>query len=110
MALGASRLRNLVSHVIPNAIAPAVALASLQVGGAILIEAGLSFLGLGDPDASSWGYMLNNAQPFVRRAWWMSVFPGVAVGLAVLGVNLLGDSVTESLDPRLRERREPSAA
>jgi peptide/nickel transport system permease protein len=108
-ALGASRLRNLVSHVVPNSFAPAVALASLQVGGAILIEAGLSFLGLGDPGATSWGYMLNNAQSFVRRAWWMSLFPGVAVALAVLGVNLLGDFVTETLDPRLRKHARASS-
>lgn len=101
-ALGASPWRNLWVHAIPNAIAPVVALAALQVGGAILIEAGLSFLGLGDPNVISWGYMLNNAQAFVRRAWWMSLFPGAAVALTVLGVNLLGDALNDRWNPRSR--------
>lgn len=101
-ALGAPAWRTLLSHVLPNTIAPVVALASLQVGSAILIEAGMSFLGLGDPNVISWGYMLNNAQSFVRQAWWMSVFPGLAVVLAVLGVNLLGDALNDYWNPRSR--------
>lgn len=101
-ALGSSPGRNLRTHVLPNTIAPVVALASLQVGGAILIEASLSFLGLGDPNVISWGYMLNNAQSFVRRAWWMSVFPGLAIAVAVLGVNLLGDALNDFWNPRSR--------
>ncbi len=101
-ALGSSQLRILRVHVLPNTIAPVVALASLQVGGAILIEASLSFLGLGDPNVISWGYMLNNAQSFVRRAWWMSVFPGMAVAVAVLGVNLLGDALNDFWNPKAR--------
>ena len=101
-ALGSSPGRNLWTHVLPNTIAPVVALASLQVGGAILIEASLSFLGLGDPNVISWGYMLNNAQSFVRRAWWMSVFPGLAIAVAVLGVNLLGDALNDFWNPRSR--------
>ena len=101
-ALGSSSWRNLRTHVLPNTIAPVVALASLQVGGAILIEASLSFLGLGDPNVISWGYMLNNAQSFVRRAWWMSVFPGMAIAVAVLGVNLVGDALNDFWNPRSR--------
>ncbi len=101
-ALGASRWRTLWVHVLPNAIAPVVAMASLQVGGAILIEAGLSFLGLGDPNVMSWGYMLNNAQSFVRRAWWMSIFPGAAVAVAVLGINLVGDALNDHWNPKHR--------
>lgn len=101
-ALGSSPWRNLWAHVLPNTIAPVVALASLQVGGAILIEASLSFLGLGDPNVISWGYMLNNAQSFVRRAWWLSVFPGAAIAVAVLGVNLLGDALNDFWNPRSR--------
>lgn len=104
-ALGASPFQNLITHVLPNALGPVIALASLQIGGAILIEAGLSFLGLGDPNVIGWGYMLNNAQAFVRRAWWMSLFPGAAVALAVLGVNLLGDSLTDRWSPHLRTVR-----
>jgi peptide/nickel transport system permease protein len=102
-ALGASKLDNLARHVIPNAVAPVIALASLQVGGAIIIEAGLSFLGLGDPNVISWGYMLNNAQAFVRRAWWLSFFPGLAVAMAVLGVNLIGDALTSAWNPQSSE-------
>ena len=101
-ALGSSSWRNLRTHVLPNTIAPVVALASLQVGGAILIEASLSFLGLGDPNVISWGYMLNNAQSFVRRAWWMSAFPGMAIAVAVLGVNLVGDALNDFWNPRSR--------
>ncbi len=104
-ALGSSPWRNLRAHVLPNTIAPVVALASLQVGGAILIEASLSFLGLGDPNVISWGYLLNNAQSFVRRAWWMSVFPGLAIAVAVLGVNLLGDALNDFWNPRSRSSK-----
>ncbi len=99
-AVGAPAPRLLWTHILPNAIAPAVALAALQVGGAILIEAGLSFLGLGDPNRVSWGYMLNNAQPFVRRAWWLSVFPGAAVAMTLLGINLLSDALSDRVPAR----------
>jgi peptide/nickel transport system permease protein len=75
-------------------------LAALQVGGAILVEAGLSFLGLGDRSVVSWGMLLNDAQQFVRRAWWMSVFPGAAITLTVLGLNLFADGLNEALSPR----------
>ena len=71
---------------------------------AILLEAGLSFFGLGDPNRMSWGLMLNTAQGFLRRAWWMSVFPGAAIALAVLAFNLFGDGINDALNPRLRER------
>jgi peptide/nickel transport system permease protein len=92
-ALGAGGPRTLVRHVLPNVLAPVVAYAALQVGHAILLEASLSFLGFGDPNQISWGYLLNNAQAFVRRAWWLSVFPGASIALAVIGVNLLGDGL-----------------
>lgn len=104
-SLGASPLRNLMTHILPNALAPVIVNASLQVGRAILIEAGLSFLGLGDPNVFSWGQMLNNAQAFIRIAWWMAVFPGGAIALTILGVNLLGDAFNDYWDPRLRNRR-----
>ncbi len=103
--LGASAASNLFHHILPNALAPVIVHASLQVGRAILIEAGLSFLGLGDPNVISWGFMLNNAQAFMRTAWWMSVFPGAAIALTVLGVNLLGDALNDYWDPRQRGRR-----
>ena len=64
------------------------------------MEAGLGFIGLGDPQAISWGYLANNAQRFLRVAWWMALFPGLAIALAVLGLNLLGDALNDLLAPR----------
>ncbi len=81
---------------------------ALQIGAAILVEASLSFLGLGDRSVISWGYMLNNAQPFLRVAWWLSVFPGIALVLTVLGTNLLGDALYGMWDPA-RRRAVPVA-
>jgi peptide/nickel transport system permease protein len=92
-ALGGAGPRVLWHHVLPNVLAPVAAYAALQVGNAILVEASLSFLGFGDPNLLSWGYLLNNAQAFVRRAWWLSVFPGVAIVLAVVAINLLADGL-----------------
>src|SRR5437660_873374 len=100
-AVGTPELRILLRHVLPGALPPVITQASLQVGSAILVEAGLSFLGLGDPNVVSWGAMLNDAQQFVFEAWWMSVFPGLAITLTVLGVNLVADALTEAWDPRL---------
>ena len=99
-AIGVAPSRILRCHVLPNAASVVVISAALQVGAAILIEASLSFLGLGDRSMISWGYMLNNAQPFLRTAWWMSLFPGLALALTVLGTNLLADGVQALLDPR----------
>ena len=96
-AVGASSARVLWNHVLPNSISVVVISASLQLGAAILVEASLSFLGLGDRSQMSWGYMLNNAQPFLRSAWWMSVFPGAALALTVLGANLLSDALQHSV-------------
>ena len=98
-SLGVRERRILLWHILPNAVAPLIIHAALQVGRAILIEASLSFLGLGDPNVISWGYMLNNAQPFMRRAWWMTLFPGSAIALTVLGVNLLGDGLNTYWNP-----------
>lgn len=80
-------------HILPNAIQPLLAATSIVVGSAILTEASLSFLGLGDPNTISWGYLLNNAQPFIRRAWWLPVFPGLAISLTVLGLSLVLDEI-----------------
>lgn len=92
-ALGMGHGRVLWAHVLPNIIAPVLVQTTLQFGRAILIEAGLSFLGLGDPNVMSWGYLLNNAQRFAHNGWWLSVFPGSAIALTSLGVNLLGDGL-----------------
>lgn len=99
-ALGVPDAQILLRHLLPAALPPVITLAALQVGGAILVEAGLSFLGLGDRSVVSWGMLLNDAQQFVRRAWWMSVFPGMAITLTVLGLNLLADGLNEALSPR----------
>ena len=95
--------RIIFSEILPNVMAPVIVVASLDIAQAILLEASLGFFGLGDPNLRSWGGMLNTAQGFVQRAWWMSVFPGIAISLAVLGFNLVGDGLNEATDPRLRE-------
>ena len=97
---GASSSRVLLRQVLPNALPPVVVVVSLNAAGVILIEAGLSFLGLGDPDVISLGYLANNAQRFLRVAWWMAVFPGATIAVAVLGLNLLGDGFNEALNRR----------
>jgi peptide/nickel transport system permease protein len=90
----------IVREILPNAAAPIIVLGSLDVAMAILIEASLSFFGLGDPDHVSWGAMLNEAQEYLRSAWWMSAFPGLAIALTVLSFNMLGDALNDALDPR----------
>jgi peptide/nickel transport system permease protein len=107
-AIGLGEMRILVRHVVPHALGLIIVTGALQIGAAILVEASLSFLGLGDRSVMSWGYMLNNAQPFLRVAWWLSVFPGVALVLTVLGTNLLGDTLYALWDPA-RRRATPLA-
>jgi peptide/nickel transport system permease protein len=102
-ALGASQVRVLARHVLPNAIGPALVATTLGVGNAILLESGLSFLGLGiQPPTPSWGKMLAEGRDYLSNAWWLSTMPGIAISLAVLGANLLGDGVRDLLDPNLR--------
>lgn len=101
-ALGAPAARVLTRHVLPNALPAAVVVVSVNAGTVILMEAGLGFIGLGDPHSISWGYLANNAQRFLRLAWWMALFPGAAIALAVLGLNLFGDGLNDLLDPRAR--------
>jgi peptide/nickel transport system permease protein len=103
-ALGSPDTALMLRHVLPNALAPVVVTASLEIGNAILLEAGMSFLGLGDPQTMSWGGMLYNAQGFFRRAWWMSAFPGAAIFLVVVSLNLIGDRFNELLNVRLLDR------
>lgn len=103
-ALGATTSRILWAHVLPNALPTALVVISLNAAGVILLEAGLGFLGLGDPRAISLGYLANNAQRFLRTAWWMTLFPGAAIALAVLGLNLVGDALGDLADPRRTDR------
>ena len=88
------------SEILPNVAAPVIVLASLDVATAILLEAGLGFFGLGDPNLVSWGSMLNEAQQYLRSAWWMAVFPGVAIAATVLAFNTLGDALNAAANPR----------
>ena len=104
-AIGCNDIRIIFGHILPNAIAPIIVNTSLQIAYAIILEASLSFLGLGDPAMMSWGVMLFNAQQFLRRAWWLATFPGTAIFLAVLGFNLLGDGLNDVLNPRLKDRK-----
>ena len=103
-AVGASDPRIILRHILPNAIAPIVVSGSLQIARAILMEAGLSFLGLGDPNQASWGVMLYNAQRFLRQAWWTAAFPGLAIFFIVMGFNLVGDGLNDALNPRQKGR------
>ena len=103
-AIGLTESRILLRHVLPNVVGIILVTAALQVGSAIIVEASLGFLGLGDRSVISWGYMLNDAQPFLRVAWWMSVFPGLALVLTVLGVNLFADALYAAWDPGRRSR------
>jgi peptide/nickel transport system permease protein len=103
--LGAGPFRIVFRHILPNVSAPLIVQASVSLAFAILIEASLSYLGLGtQPPAPSWGTMLNEGRTYLETAPWMSVFPGLAIMLAVLGFNLLGDGLRELLDPQLRGR------
>ena len=103
-AMGASHRRIMLRHVLPNILAPLVIIISVDLGAAILIEASLSFLGVGiAPPTPTWGGMLSaEGRAFLERAPWMGIFPGVAISLVVLAFNLLGDSLRDILDPRLR--------
>ena len=93
----------MVHHLLPNAVAPLVVLASLGMGNAILAEAALSFLGLGiQPPEASWGSMLSFGMQFLRDASFLTTMPGLAIFVTVLGFNLLGDGLRDALDPRLR--------
>jgi peptide/nickel transport system permease protein len=98
--LGVSEHRVLIGEVIPNAVAPVVAVGTLIVGQAILLEASLSFLGLSSAELVSWGRMLNSGQRFLFNAWWLSLFPGAAIFVTVLAFNLFGDAVAAVLNPR----------
>lgn len=98
--LGVSERRVLFGEVIPNAVAPVLAVGTLIVGQAILLEASLSFLGLSSAELVSWGRMLNSGQRFLWNAWWLSFFPGIAIFLTVLAFNLFGDAVGAILNPR----------
>ncbi len=103
-ALGANDFRIMLKHVLPNGLSPILVSATMGVGGAILIESGLSFLGLGvQPPTPSWGSLLASGKDNIEIAWWLSAFPGLAILITVLGYNLLGEGIRDALDPRQRQ-------
>ena len=103
--LGKSRLSIVLGDILPNALSPIIVLASLMVASAILLESALSFLGLGDPNLMTWGFLIGSGRSVIRLAWWMSVFPGVAIFLTVLSLNLVGEGLSDALNPRLARTR-----
>lgn len=101
---GASNFHIIFREILPNVIHVAIVRASLQISGSIMTEASLSFLGLGDPNNISWGYMLNAARIDIYAAWWTSIFPGIMITLTVLAFNLIGDGLNDALNPTLKEK------
>jgi len=101
-SIGASDMRIIFRHILPNAAAPMLVAATLGVGGAILTESALSFLGIGvQPPIPSWGNILTSGKDYLEFAWWLSLFPGLAILVTVLAYNLLGEGIRDALDPRL---------
>jgi peptide/nickel transport system permease protein len=101
-AIGCGASRLIARHVLPNVVAPIIVLSSLNVAGAILTSAALSFLGLGaQPPTPEWGALLNAGRDWVREAWWLTTFPGLAIMITVLAINMLGDGLRDVLDPQL---------
>ena len=102
-ALGASRWHIIFRHVIPNVISPVIIKASLDMGFAILVTAGLGYIGVGvQAPTPEWGVMISEGRAFLREAWWISVFPGLGMFITVLGFNLLGDGLRDIFDPNAR--------
>ncbi len=103
-ALGGSDARIIFKHILPNGLSPILVSAAMGIGGAILVESGLSFLGLGvQPPTPSWGSLLSSGKDNIEIAWWLSAFPGFAILVTVLGYNLLGEGIRDALDPRQRQ-------
>lgn len=103
-AMGASPLRLMLRELLPNALPPLIVSATLIIGVAILFEAGLSFLGLSDPNVMSWGLMIGNNRRYVLDCWWAVTFPGIGIFLTVLSVSLVGDGLNDALNPRMHLR------
>ena len=102
--LGMGDVRIMLREILPNCVSPIIVIGSLMVATAILIESGLAFLGLGDPNIMSWGFQVGAGRTLLRSAWWVVTFPGIAILLTVLSINLVGEGLNDALNPRLRER------
>jgi peptide/nickel transport system permease protein len=101
-SMGMTDARIIFRHILPNTASPIIVTASLMVATAILIEAGLSFLGLGDPNVMSWGFVIGAGRTVLRTAWWVCAIPGVAILATVMAINLVGEGLNDALNPRLR--------
>ncbi|MEO9649890.1 MAG: ABC transporter permease [Roseobacter sp.] len=102
--LGMGDVRIMLGEILPNCLSPIIVIGSLMVATAILIESGLAFLGLGDPNIMSWGFQIGAGRTLLRSAWWVCTFPGIAILLTVLAINLVGEGLNDALNPRLRDR------
>jgi peptide/nickel transport system permease protein len=102
-AIGSGNARILWRVILPNALPPLIVSVTMLIGTAILFEAGLSFLGLGDPNIMSWGFMIGSSRSYIFDTWWAVTFPGLAIFLTVLSVCLIGDGLTSALNPKLRQ-------
>ena len=103
-SIGGSNIRVILKHILPNISAPITILATLQVGNAILVGSGLSFLGMGaQPPTPEWGLMTAEGRNFMSQAWWISTFPGIAILITVISINQFGDGLREAIDPYLKE-------
>jgi peptide/nickel transport system permease protein len=103
-AIGMPDREIILLQILPNALPPVIVVSSLMVATAILTESGLSFLGLGDPNQVSWGYMIGVARSVLRTAWWMAAIPGAMIVVTVLAINLVGEGLNDALNPRLKQR------
>ncbi|WP_354682492.1 ABC transporter permease [Cupriavidus necator] len=106
VVIGQRPVRIIATQILPNAMSPIIVSASFMVATAILTESALAFLGLGDRNMMSWGFMIGAARTMIREAWWMSVWPGVAILLTVLSINLIGEGLNDAMNPQLRRRGE----
>ena len=102
--IGMNDIRIMLAEMLPNCLSPIIVIGSLMVATAILIESGLAFLGLGDPNIMSWGFQVGAGRTLLRSAWWVCTFPGIAILLTVLAINLVGEGLNDALNPRLRAR------
>ena len=103
--LGMSDLRVMMKEILPNCLSPIIVIGSLMVATAILIESGLAFLGLGDPNIMSWGFQIGPGRTMLRYSWWVCTFHGIAILITVLAINLIGEGLNDALNPRLKERQ-----
>jgi peptide/nickel transport system permease protein len=103
-AMGMGNLRIMFGEILPNALPPVIVLSSLVIAGAVLFESAVSFLGLGDPNVSSWGRLIGDGRTLIRSSWYICAVPGLAIMLTVLALNLVGDGLNDALNPKLRDR------